>query len=536
MLNPDIDSFIFDLLPMTDKRSYLRSCKNMNKLLSRMSQIESTFHRMLNDTGYFHYRYYSALYIPIHKFTIELIYDEREIPDKYIVPENQILHQFPKIYKKLTERGQIATIEKMLMLNRNNHLEDNIDYVMDGAAKTGNIKLLKHLHESGYRINFIASSAAAKAGKLKTLKWLVDHGAQLNEYVVENTMRGGYMKILKYIVIDKEYPIVGDFFYNAALYGRLKMIKFLHSVTSSQLDRVICGASRGGHLKIIKFALKQGCDIPTDFISCTHFHVLEWLMKNHHLKCDPEMIDDMARSGKLDCLQYVHSRGYDVTGKEVFGNAIASRNMELINWLRDISPDKSPSNEYAVHSALEGAPTKYASHGSLPILILLVTWGYHLSDCDCSIPARLGDLDILQHLFSRGCTLNEKVINTAAEYGHSDIVIWCKLQGCSWSAKTCKKTVKLNCLHVLKWLHYNNCHWNESVCLEAIYNNHIDVLVFALENGCQFGDRCRKAILECRNPAILSEVDNYYARLLSVNDNLLQGVDNQIDLSTSATL
>src|SRR5688572_23404176 len=119
MLNSDINSIIFNSLPMTDKRSFLRTCTNINRFSSQMPNIESTFHEMLNNTGYIHYRYYPAFYIPIHKFTIELIFDDRTIPDRYIIGENQILHQFPKIYKKLTERGQISTIEKMLMLNRN---------------------------------------------------------------------------------------------------------------------------------------------------------------------------------------------------------------------------------------------------------------------------------------------------------------------------------------------------------------------------------------------------------------------------------
>ena len=69
-----------------------------------MPELEAEFCRMLNNVGYFHYRYYPALHIPIHKFTIELIYDNREIPDRYIISKNQILHQIPKIYKKLTAK------------------------------------------------------------------------------------------------------------------------------------------------------------------------------------------------------------------------------------------------------------------------------------------------------------------------------------------------------------------------------------------------------------------------------------------------
>jgi len=150
-----------------------------------------------------------------------------------------------------------------------------------------------------------------------------------------------------------------------------------------------------------------------------------------------------------------------------------------------------------------------------------------LANTDASIPARYGDLDILQFLFAHGCKLSEKVINVAAEYGHLHIIIWCRQQGCNWSAVTCKKTVQWNHIHVLKWLRGFDresdeteiCPWDERVCIEAINYNHIDVLVFALENGCDFGDACSAAVLKSKDPAIIDCVNNYYAYLQCLCEN-----------------
>jgi hypothetical protein len=483
-----------------------------------MPELETRFHKMLNDTGYFHFRNYSALYIPIHKFTIELIFNNREIPDKYIIPENQILHQFPKIYKKLTERGQITTIDRMLELNRNNHEDHNIDFVAQGAAKTGNMKLLRRLYQEDYRFKFSTTCAAVKAGNLKTLKWLVNHGAQVTDLTINTAIKKGCMKMLKYVVPLSKCR--GDEIFLAASCGHLKMIKFLHSVAYVPLKQVISGAAHGGHIKILKFGLEHGCEINATSFTCNHLHILQWLVENQDFKYAPGIFEHMALHGKLDCLQYMHSNGYDILTPKVFMAAIRSRNIKLIHWLRNIYTDKT--HFWTIYAAVDMSSNKHDQHGSLTILQLLVSWGYNLSDTDPTIPARNGDLHILQYLIIHGCKLSENVINAAAEYGHLHIIIWCRQQGCNWSADTCGRTVRWNHLHVLKWLRGFDrkgsdeteiCPWDARVCIEAINYNHIDVLSFALDNGCHLDEECYKAMTASRNLAIIDLVNDYYKQL-----------------------
>uniref|UniRef100_A0A6C0CA55 Uncharacterized protein n=1 Tax=viral metagenome TaxID=1070528 RepID=A0A6C0CA55_9ZZZZ len=91
-----------------------------------MTKIESEFQDMINGTKIFCKNSISGFYFPLYKFTIELLFDGYVIPDKYIVLENRILHQYDKIYEQLAERGYMALIEKMLPLCDNmifNHKE-----------------------------------------------------------------------------------------------------------------------------------------------------------------------------------------------------------------------------------------------------------------------------------------------------------------------------------------------------------------------------------------------------------------------------
>jgi len=490
-----------------------------------MPELEAAFQKAINDIGYFHDRYYSGLYIPLHKFTMELIYNERVIPDKYIIPENKILHQFPKIYKKLTERGHTSTVIKMLNMKRNNYTDNNIDFVMRGAAKVGNIKFLRHLHQNGFKICRRTTGAAAKAGRFKTLKWLIKHGVKLDIYIVSDAAVGGNMEILKFLVIDKKCAIDNASFF-AASKGQFDAVKFLYSIDPKSLGCAISGAARGGYLEILKYAFDCSYKIRGEHFWCEHLHIWEWLIENNHFKYNADSIENIAWSGNLESLQYVHSKGYDVLNKKVFKKAICGRNVEMVQWLHDMCPEKMLSKKSAIDAALNIPSEEDCTGGSLPILKLLVSWGYDLIDSDCSTPAHNGDLDILQYQYEHGCKIDKDVINNAAAGGHLHVIIWCRKQGCNWSADTCKKTVVWNHLHVLKWLRGIDrdkceiesdeteiCPWDERVCIEAITRNHIDVLEFALENGCDFGDGCCAAVLKSKDPAIIDCVDNYYAYL-----------------------
>jgi len=523
MLNPDIDTIIFNGLSITDKRSYLRTCKTINLLSIQMPELEARFHRMLNDINFVYGPYYSGFTYPLYKFTIELIFDNHPIPDKYIIPENRILYQYPEIYKILVERGYTPTVIKMLNLNRNGSHKGNIDLAMFGAAKVGNIKFLRYLRKRGYSFGRMSTSAAAKAGDLKTLKWLIKYGAELDDSIVTLAAIGGHIKVLKYLIIDKECSIE-DASYYAAEEGKFETVKYLHSVYPESLVHAIPGAASGGHIEILKFAFSHGYDVLGSFWS-EHIHIWKWLIENNHFKYNIETIQNIAWSGNLESLQYIHSKGFNVIDTRVFERAIYGKNIEMVRWLDDMKCDKK-SQEEIFSAALETPPVKsggYTTGGSLPILKLLVNWGYDLINSSCILPAYYGDLDILQYQYAHGCKLDKKVINYAATNGHLHIIIWCRKQGCDWDTKACQNTVFWNHLNVLKWLRGVDrdkcglesdeteiCPWDDNIFLSAIQTDSIDILAFALSNGCEFTPRCYEAVIKSGNTDMINCVTKHY--------------------------
>jgi hypothetical protein len=480
-----------------------------------MPKLEISFQNMVNITSYFYNRYYSGFYHPLYKFTMELLFDGYPLPDKYIIVENRVLHQFPKVYKKLGERGDLDLIKKLLKLNRNGFMENNAEWTMAGAAKTGNISILRWMIKNGYTLCELAATQAVKGNQLRTLKWLIRRGCNLNNMIVSHAAKCGFIDILKYLVCDVKSPI-HDAGYFAASNGHLQIVKFLHSVDESTLFEVCEGAARSGNLEILKFAYERGYSIEHDF-TCSDVNILIWLLNNNHISPNINISKRVAWDGNLECLQFLYHNNFPVLDKDVFTKAVRGQNIDMINWLHSL---RCPFDKSATKAAVGMASPEIKIRGSLIILKLLVEWGCELDDDVCPLAAYHGDLEMLQYLYGCGCKLNESVLQRAATNGHLHVIIWARKQGCHWDSLVSYFTVCWHHLDVLKWLRgidrekYEThpeeieiCPWDEQVCLYAIKYCHIDILKFAIENGCEYGDASYQAALETDN----SDIINYMA-------------------------
>src|SRR5437868_10230567 len=142
--NKDITNIIFNLLPITTKRGLIRTCKLFHQLSIHMPIIESEFQQMINNKQFFYVCKFPGFYNPLYKFTIEFIFDSTThlIPDRYVIIENRILHQYKRIYYVLGKRNDLEMIKRLFKLNRNSWSWNNVEYAMMGAAKCGNIEML----------------------------------------------------------------------------------------------------------------------------------------------------------------------------------------------------------------------------------------------------------------------------------------------------------------------------------------------------------------------------------------------------------
>jgi hypothetical protein len=477
----EIIQIIFSFLPISGKRRFIRTCHAYHQ---DMEQSELEFQKKINDTKYFFGMRYTGFSNQLYKYTIELFYDNYPIPNYFIIPENRVLHQYKKIYYKTAKRGDLDLIKKLLALNRNNYLDSNIDWTCYGAAKVGNLAILRwmKLHykfDSGVTAyaargnqfnvlkwlrkyeapwDFLTTAYAAKSGNIKMLKWCLDNGCKINEYSIQLSASKGHFNIVKFLY--KKY--LGDnYYHNIGASGNLEIVEWIIGKLSRYESKLFYQIIYGG-------AAENG-----------KLHVLKWL-KNNNVKGynkNKWICKNAAIGNQLDCLKWARENGNPWNNAEMCKIAARNGNLEMFEWL--ISNGCIYSGEVSKEAA---------NYGNLNILEWIKEKGYALDNI-CGSAAWGGHLEIVKWGVENHCKLNCGVISSAATNGHLEIIKWARSQGCGWNSDACAQTVVHNHLDILKWLRLNGCPWDEDVCTEAIYFNNIDILRWAIKNGCPCGEK-----------------------------------------------
>lgn len=525
MLNVDVYGIVFGFLPITDKRSFLRTCIRFNKFSSQMPQIEAAF-QSVADEAFFpqsHSNYHRLLC----KYTIELVYDNRDLPDKYIISDNDVLRRDYKILKTIGVRGDMSLITKLLAT-----YPDNKKFIAQGAAKAGNTELLKKLCDMGCVMGWKIVLEISKAGQLETLKWLNARGCKSVDCATERGAGcGGHMHIINFLV-DCGACDTFTVSYYAALKGHIDAVKCLHKINPLTINNAIYGAVAGGHLEILIYAYEHTRLEKNRAFSSDHLHIWQWLIENDHYEYDVRTIINVVECGNLECLQYIHSKGFDVAHEEVMSCAMMYRHTAIICWLYQIGVPCDPRFDYS--ALFDDGPRSSA-------LKQILSLGYDFSQLSCRKAALRGNLCALQCQYANGYILSGQTIAYAALGGHLEIIVWCRQEGCVWDADACAAAVKGNHLGILKWLRGIDrnqwtigsteteiCPWNAQTCANAIYHFEVDILMFAVENGCEylyneddnlqyrseFRNKCQEAISK-RDPITAS----YIRKKLNIIDN-----------------
>jgi hypothetical protein len=507
MIHLDILQYIVDLLPISDKRSFIGICKKTYQLSCHMPRIEIDFQKMINDTHFISDSYFYLCY-PLHKYTVELLFDGYSIPNKYINEENIILQHFSRIYKTLGKRNNLSLIKKMLKLNV---VEENAQHVMMGAAKKGNIKILKWMirnyygHNDWMKLHRCYHSRqiigyAGKGNQLITLRWLNRNGFVDVDFAGYLAASKGYTNIVSYLITNKSTT------------DSSKMLEVIKTCKSSDLLGNLCaGAIKFGDLDVLKFAFKKGIHVDECFY-VSNLSMLTWLYDNNHIQSKLNITIAAAKTN-LECLRFLYSHKFPVLNCKIFAAAASLGNISAIKWLHEIG---CPFD----YTATSAAVTR--EKDALIVLKLFVKWGCNVEADICEIAVCYGNLEVLQYLCGLGYSLSNQILLRATDSGYLHIIIWCREQGCEWNESVCAQAEQV---HILKWLRGFNrnkfeiksdeteiCPWDEKVCLSAIINGNINILKFALENGCPFGTRSHASIAKSKNKVIKNYVKDFLVK------------------------
>ena len=159
--------------------------------------------------------------------------------------------------------------------------EDIISYV----ALYGEFELLKWIHSTIYTTKSIPwiekiSTCATKSGNLEMLKYLHENGCPWDKYTCSRAAEYEYLEILKYLH-ENGCPWDEDTCSYAAEYGYFELLKYAHENGCPWSVATFAGGIISENLEILEYLRENGC--PWDKISCHiaaeygYLEILKWL-------------------------------------------------------------------------------------------------------------------------------------------------------------------------------------------------------------------------------------------------------------------
>ena len=462
----DILQLIFNFCHITDKRNLIKTCKTCHKLSMLMPNAEKDFQEMINSTKYLDEIKFTSFDNPLYKYTIELVYDgySHLIPNRYVVPQNRILHYYYNVYYRIAKNGNLDMLKLMLQIRNPPNLKDNIDWTVRGAARGGHKNILEWVMQK-YKINYRATEYAAKGNHFELLKWLYDKGIKLTDTGNAYSVKTGNMEMIKWFFERNDYVDDGCLHY-AVKNNNMDLVKWLYEKDNESLWALCDHAIAEGKLEILKWTLNRGFVMQSKSpYSCSmhggHIEILEWLKENGYIKVSKQIKKERLYDRKKS--------------KALSINAAWANNFQTLKWAYENTFPISPE-----------VCKKTALNGNLEILEWYVENVGELTD-DPSVDAvEGGHLEVLKWILKKGIKMSNKLCATAAWYGHFDLLKWLHENGCPWTSKTCVNAARMGHFSILKWAYEKGCPLSAQCCANTARYGHVEILKWLREKGCDW--------------------------------------------------
>lgn len=525
-LSNDLWHHLFGYLPISGIRSIIRTCKCLNIHQNKMPEMESKFQKMIIETRFIGDRIYGGFYDLLTKYTIELIYDGYDIPERYVNSTNAVLFGWEKITRAVVARNDLSLIGKINNVRQHpSYMESvmrhaarlgfldilkwgsgivghpNFTFVYTNAIKGNQLEVMRHLITKYRTVSFKFPSYALRKGRIDILKMFMgeDFG---NPYSVQN-----YDSVLVYRnnIAGKKVSAFWSAIDNNDKWN------LIHRIFGSQSSSLLLGidieATMIGDYDLLMFAHDHGYmgmykawyEVGDNF-AIRNVKILKWLLDNHYVAIGDKLSRCVVIGGDIECLEFLHRMGYLIVDRHLFSYAAEKCDIAMMNSLLEL---KCPVNKSSIYAA---ASSFLCGHRYRKPVTSSEFWqmAMKLEEQGCTwdhvaeIAAAAGDLEMLKYIHQRGYPLTIDIINSAVDGGHLNIVIWCRKNGCVWDRSTCLASCHRIDLNMLKWLRNHNnyravcslasdeteiCPWDHGICEEAYSRSSLDLLKFAVENG-----------------------------------------------------
>lgn len=256
----------------------------------------------------------------------------------------------------------------------------------------------------------------------------------------------------------------------------LRCLKYIHA--RSYTWNIIFVAAQYGSLNCLQYLvdtlphtqykelLEAPGGSPLSFIAAYHGH-LDCLIYLCEIESNLDNLVCYAAVNDLDCLMYLHSKGYPWYD-DLYHNAIIYDNIECLQYILKNRTDQCLSRDYADISAL--------------IKYIRTDWNEFYMDCTVKLfdNALTYNINDLGEDYRTPC-------NIAIIHGKTDHLIYLLKQGYKLSDNfhliACTVAARFGYLECLKYLHEEGYPWNTSTLAAARKGKNNDCIRYILENA-----------------------------------------------------
>ena len=259
--------------------------------------------------------------------------------------------------------------------------DDNVNRIAcPVAAECGHLHILKRFMKVGKTPRDCLAKHdllpilnwAAYGGHKRVVQWILQTHATELKHPVPSTMqaaaRGGQLELMKWLHFDLNYPWSGSACRMAAGNGHLHVLQWLYH--EARFDNVVGTTAAWDHQgswsrEMIWRAACGG-----------HLNVLVWLndtINRLGFWAQAGDCDEAAKIGRLDILQYAHSKGVTIT-EAAARNAAENGHLHILQWMRDALGASQLISELAFPHAAQRGQLEVLKWGHAQNLLHKPSW------------------------------------------------------------------------------------------------------------------------------------------------------------------
>jgi hypothetical protein len=270
-------------------------------------------------------------------------------------------------------------------------------------------------------------------------------------------------------------------------------------------DSNICiYAAKTGDLKILAWALTNGCDLHVDAFDAAaesgHVETVKWL-KEHNCPWKASIWASAARSKNSSTFTWLQNNFPD-QGLNCKNCQLAAAKFGNLELLRILKKDQNSSRKLMSAAVLGG------NSETIEWLRPFNTFTIQVIDTACLV----GNLKIVKEECSE---FYPSYCASAARNGHFELLQWLHANGCPWNESATAAAAKGGHFEILKWLVHNGCPMQNTITSSAaVMSGRLEILIWLHNNGCPKSQRdCIYIAAEYGHLHILEWLWNHYGKI-----------------------